>query len=262
MHCHYSKGLVRLAIRTVIATGIVSGALNIYGQEAVATVSHVTSSDAYYRKPNEWNSTVWSQSQGQVSLNIASLGFVEFNRVQVANVGTIDLSEFSDDGLMYDVNLIGGSAGIVRPSYDPFKFAATIGGLAPQFENIMHSSPGIPDMLWMGLTPDSDWKHGNDFEAGMTAQFVWGRKARYPVTIRLPMYVAASDEQYFLGPHYGYISAGINLRVPLRFISTRYGRWTAGGNADFCYYGTTTSEFVRSIGLQIPKVAAVFSVEL
>ena len=281
MYYNYSESFIRLAIRTVIAASVISGALSVRGQEALAgapaivisksirTAGHTVSVGAYHGAHSQWNSTFWDHA----SLETASFGFFGFNRVEPAGgpgtPGAIGLPDLWDGDQMHQFNLVGAYPNITGPSYDPFKtfyggngFAASMTGLVSRFDDVMRGGAGTPDTVWIGLTPDTDWKHGNDFEAGMTAQFVCGGKTRYPVTIRLPVYVAMSDEQYFMGPHYGYISAGINLRVPLRFISSRYGRWSAGTSADFCYYGTTTTEFVKSIGLQIPKVAAAFSVDL
>jgi hypothetical protein len=74
--------------------------------------------------------------------------------------------------------------------------------------------------------------------------------------------MAIGDEQYLFGQRFGYISAGVNVRVPLVFLPSRYGKWTAGSSADLCYYGTTAAEFVHAVGPQLPKLAAVFTVEL
>src|SRR6185369_14678715 len=199
----------------------------------------------------------------------ASLDFLGVGHAgNTSNAGdsaTIDIPGLGNGWQTPELSLIGANFSTVPPSSDASKtfssgneFAAATSGPAPRFDNVMRGGPAVPDTVWMGLTPNTDWKHGNNFEAGLTAQFVCGKKTQYPVTVRLPVYMAVNDEQYFLGPHCGYISAGINLRAPLRFISNRFGKWSVGGSADFCYYGTTTTEFVRSIGLQIPKVVAAF----
>ena len=153
--------------------------------------------------------------------------------------------------------------------YDPFKtfegngFTATSFGWLPQLNNVLRGGPGsYPDALWMGTTADTEWtKQGSNFEASMTAQFIWSKQTRYPVTVTFPAYMQFGDEQYLLGPRYGYVTAGINLRMPLSFIPSRYGRWSAGSSADLCYYGENMREFVKSIGPQVPRMALALNVD-
>jgi hypothetical protein len=141
---------------------------------------------------------------------------------------------------------------------------------AVQFGTSLH-----PDSLLRGGTtvrtpPASAWitgDYGEDkgrsyLEAGISTAFVLRKNSRYPLMVTIPLSTAMGDEEYFLGPHFAYISSGVNVRMPLSFIPSRYGKWTAGSNAELCYFGTTTAELTRSVGLQLPKIIAVFSIEL
>jgi hypothetical protein len=158
---------------------------------------------------------------------------------------------------------------IVGTFYDPIKtfanpnqFATNPLGIPVLLDAILRDgdvAPPSPVCGW--ITGDyGDEKGRNYLEGGMSAQFVFLKKARYPLTLKLPASMAAGDEEYRFGPSFEYIMTGINLGVPLSFIPTRYGRWTAGSTAELCYYGTTQAEFVRAIGLHMPKVGVAFAV--
>jgi hypothetical protein len=113
-----------------------------------------------------------------------------------------------------------------------------------------------------GVGGNMDTSGANHFEASVAPHWVFCRDSRYPVTVTLPTQVTAREDPYYFGHHYGWIAAGVNVRVPLSFIPRQYGKWSASTSADLCYYGTTTSEFVNSIGLQIPKVGVALTLEL
>jgi hypothetical protein len=116
--------------------------------------------------------------------------------------------------------------------------------------------------VWIDPATESyDKNGGNRFEMGMAAEFVFCRQSRYPVTITLPVNMAYNDDPYYMSHHFGYVSGGVKVRVPLSFVPDRYGKWTAGTSADVCYFGSTRSEFVQSINLQMPKIGAAFSLE-
>jgi hypothetical protein len=104
-------------------------------------------------------------------------------------------------------------------------------------------------------------KGRNYLEGGMSAEFLFCKNSRYPLIVTIPVSMAMGDEEYWFGPHFDYITAGVNVRVPLSFIPTRYGRWTAGSSADLCYYGTTATEFAKPMGLPSSKIGATLSVD-
>jgi hypothetical protein len=116
----------------------------------------------------------------------------------------------------------------------------------------------VPD----GVGGNMDTSGANHFEASLAPHWVFCRNSRYPVTVTLPTQVTVADDPYYFGHHFGWVAAGVNVRVPLSFIPRQYGKWSATTSADFCYYGTTTTEFANSIGMQIPKRGAALSLDL
>jgi hypothetical protein len=101
---------------------------------------------------------------------------------------------------------------------------------------------------------------GNHFEAaGEVARWVFAKQSRYPITVTLPVNLELADDLYWFGHQNGWISSGVSVRIPLSFIPTRYGKWSAASSADICYYGSTKTEFVNSVQPQVPKVAAAIT---
>jgi hypothetical protein len=123
-------------------------------------------------------------------------------------------------------------------------------------------SPVRPASIWASMVENYNGNGGRHFEMGMSAQFVFRRHSRYPVTVTLPANVLVGDDPYYISHQFGYISSGVNVRIPLPFIPSRYGKWSAQTSADVCYYGSTAAEFVNTINLQMPKVGAALRVEL
>ena len=107
-----------------------------------------------------------------------------------------------------------------------------------------------------------DVSGASHYGATFAPRWILNRNSRYPVTVTLPAQVMLGEDPYWFGHSYGWISAGLNVRVPLSFIPSRYGKWSAGASADLCYYGTTMGEFAKSLGLQMPKLGAALSLEL
>jgi hypothetical protein len=50
--------------------------------------------------------------------------------------------------------------------------------------------------------------------------------------------------------------------APAPALSRSSWEWSAGTNADLSQYETTASEFMNSIGIQVPEVGATFNIEL
>jgi hypothetical protein len=122
-------------------------------------------------------------------------------------------------------------------------------------------SEAHPSPLQLWLNGDYGQDKGNYLEGGISASFVLGKNARYPLILTIPANAAVGDAEYCFGPSFGYVTTGINVRMPVSFIPSRYGKWMAASSADLCYYGTSAGEFVRSIGLHIPKIGAALSVD-
>src|SRR6266404_44756 len=158
----------------------------------------------------------------------------------------------------------------VETSYDPIKtfndpntLAATLFAMQGRLDGMLRVGSAVsPSPVCMWINGDYGEQKGRNYlEGGMSTQFEFRKNARYPLIVTIPASMAAGEEEYAFGPAFGYVTAGVSVRVPLSFIPSRYGQWTAGSSADLCYYGTTTSEFLKSVGLGIPKIAAAFSVD-
>jgi len=152
----------------------------------------------------------------------------------------------------------GQTTGVSIQSNEP---AITGNNLLPSLWNVFRGDP-TDRPLPPGVGSHLDTRGANHFEASVTPYWVLGKKSRYPVTVSLSADATIADDPYYLGHHYGWISAGVSARVPLSFLPSRFGKWSAGTSADLCYYGTTTDEFAKSVGLQMPKLGAAFSLEL
>jgi hypothetical protein len=151
----------------------------------------------------------------------------------------------------------------VKTFNDPNGFAAAQFDLPVRLDTMLRGGPAVPPppvCVWIN-GDYGEVKGRNYLEGGMSAEFVFRKNARYPLIITIPTTMAVGDEEYWFGPHFGYITAGVNVRVPLSFIPSRYGRWTAGSSADLCYYETTATQFLKSIGVPSSKIAATLSVD-
>jgi len=113
-----------------------------------------------------------------------------------------------------------------------------------------------------GVGGTLDINGANHFDGTVAPHWIFFRQSRCPVTVTLPLQMTVHEDPYYFGHHFGWVGTGVNVRVPLSFIPRQYGKWSAGTGADFCYYGTTTTEFVNSIVWQVPKLSAAFSLEL
>ncbi len=156
------------------------------------------------------------------------------------------------------------------PTDDPVRtfngldeFAAVQFGTSLRADSVLRGGAIVqppPASAWISGDYGED-KGRNYLEAGISTAFLLRKNSRCPLMVTIPVSTAMGDEEYFLGPRFAYVSSGVNIRIPLSFIPSRYGKWTAGSNAEFCYFGTATAELARSIGLQLPKITAVFSIE-
>ncbi len=79
--------------------------------------------------------------------------------------------------------------------------------------------------------PNSDL--GWYYEVGIAPGYSFFKGEAYPLTFTVPLTVGLGPESYN-GETYGFFSAGINMAVPLTFIPSGYGNWTA--TAGFTYW--------------------------
>jgi hypothetical protein len=147
----------------------------------------------------------------------------------------------------------------------PNEPAITGNDLFPPLQDIFRT--GFPGDFKARLVPGAggsalDITAANHFEASVAPRWVLRKQSRYPITVALPAQVLVQEDPYYFGHSYGWMAAGVNVRVPLSFIPKQYGKWSATTSADLCYYGTTTAEFQKSIGPQLPRLGAALTLEL
>ncbi len=131
------------------------------------------------------------------------------------------------------------------------------------FFDVLRAGPGDPmGRLIPGVgNSNMDVNGANHFDGTVAPRWIFCRQSRYPVTVTLPMQMTLHEDPYYFGHQFGWIAAGANIRVPLSFIPRQYGNWSAATSADLCYYGTTKSEFMNSVGLQVPRLGASFGLQ-
>ncbi|HJT79964.1 MAG TPA: hypothetical protein VJ719_02110 [Chthoniobacterales bacterium] len=128
----------------------------------------------------------------------------------------------------------------------------------PDTFGIVIGRPAPPGAV--GSTLDvTDASH---YEATFAPRWIFNTKSQYPITVTLPTQVTLGEDPYWFGHSYGWIATGLNVRIPLSFIPSRYGKWSAGTSVELCYYGTTMTEFANSVRPQIPKLGAVLTLDL
>jgi hypothetical protein len=153
----------------------------------------------------------------------------------------------------------------IKTFNDPNEFAAPQFGMPVRFDTMpmLRGVSALPPLrLCAWITGDNGEDKGRSYlQGGTNVQFVFCRDARYPLIVTIPVCMAVGEEEYWFGPHFGYITTGLNVQVPLSFIPSRYGRWSAASRADVCYYGTTVTEFRNSFGPQISKITGALSVD-
>jgi len=150
----------------------------------------------------------------------------------------------------------------VKTFNDPNGLAAAQFGMPARLETMVRAGPAessSPVCAWIN-GDYGEVKGRNYLEGGMSAEFVLGKNAHYPLIVTIPASMAIGDEEYWFGPRFGYVTTGVSVRVPLSFIPSHYGRWTLGSSGDVSYYGTRATEFAKSISVPSSKIAATVSV--
>jgi hypothetical protein len=144
----------------------------------------------------------------------------------------------------------------------PNESAISDSALFSPFELLRTGIPGDPvGRPTPGVGGTMDINGANHFDATVAPHWTLCRQSRYPVTVKLPIQVTVHEDPYYFGHDFGWFATGANISVPLSFIPRQFGKWSAGTSAELCYYGTTKTEFMNSIGLQIPKLGAAFSLQ-
>ena len=83
-------------------------------------------------------------------------------------------------------------------------------------------------------------KLGQYYEVGIAPSFTFMKTSKYPVTLTLPVTLGLGSNGFY-GTGFGYASAGGNVSVPLAFIPSSFGSWTANAGGTYYYLGTNTA---------------------
>lgn len=79
-------------------------------------------------------------------------------------------------------------------------------------------------------------KLGQYYEIGIAPGYTFLKDSKYPITFTAPVTVGLGSSGFY-GTGFGYFSAGGTFSVPLAFIPSCYGSWTASAGGTYYYVG-------------------------
>jgi hypothetical protein len=83
-------------------------------------------------------------------------------------------------------------------------------------------------------------KLGQYYEPGIAPSFTFMKSSKYPLTLTIPVQAGFGSDGFY-GTGFGYFSAGGNFSVPLAFIPSSFGSWTANAGGTYYYLGKNTA---------------------
>lgn len=86
------------------------------------------------------------------------------------------------------------------------------------------------------------------YEVGVAPSYTVASKSTYPVTFTVPVTAGFGSHHFYAGNGFGYVSTGLNASVPLAFIPSGYGTWTATAGYTYYYLGTNASNITDAEG--------------
>jgi hypothetical protein len=86
-------------------------------------------------------------------------------------------------------------------------------------------------------------KDGWYYEVGIAPSYTALKGSAYPITLTAPITAGFGDANFYAGNTFGFFSSGLNVSVPLAFIPTCFGTWTANAGYTYYYLGNTAAEF-------------------
>ena len=103
-----------------------------------------------------------------------------------------------------------------------------------------------PHFLWfmpVGNESNPDTEQGHHFELGVKPGGTIGKNSAYPVSVSLPAVLGVGDKHYYAGRHFGFVSAGVTVSMPLAFVPKGLGDWSLSGSALYYRLGSAPAEF-------------------
>jgi len=111
--------------------------------------------------------------------------------------------------------------------------------LNPHFTYLQELT-GNPNGGHVGLGLAGGNKLGQYYELGIAPSFTFLKSSKYPLTLTIPATVGLGSNGFY-GTGFGYFSTGATLSVPLAFIPSSFGSWTASAGGTYYYLGTNTA---------------------
>lgn len=88
---------------------------------------------------------------------------------------------------------------------------------------------------------------GQYYEIGIAPSFTFMKSSKYPLTLTIPATVGLGSNGFY-GTGFGYFSTGANISVPLAFIPSSFGSWTANAGGTYYYLGKNTAKVNSQYG--------------
>jgi hypothetical protein len=111
--------------------------------------------------------------------------------------------------------------------------------LHPHFTYLQELT-GNPNGGHVGLGLAGGSKLGQYYEVGIAPAFTFMKDSKYAPTLTIPV-TGGFGSNGFYGTGFGYFSAGATISVPLAFIPSGFGSWTANFGGTYYYLGTSLS---------------------
>jgi hypothetical protein len=123
-------------------------------------------------------------------------------------------------------------------SYDDTDLLGTF-ALHPHFTFLQELTGDAFGNGHVGLGLDGSNK-GQYYEVGIAPAFTFMKDSKYAPTLTIPV-TGGFGSGGFYGTGFGYASAGLTVSVPLAFIPSGFGSWTANFGGTYYYLGTSLS---------------------
>ncbi len=84
------------------------------------------------------------------------------------------------------------------------------------------------------------------YEVGIAPSYTISPKSSYPIVLTAPITAGFGSHHFYAGNGFGYASGGLTAAVPLAFIPSGYGTWTATAGATYYYLGTNAADLTAT----------------
>jgi len=117
---------------------------------------------------------------------------------------------------------------------------------------------------------ETDGKAGSGSDEGVYIElgieptvYSFNSDSAYPVAISVPVKVGLGFSDFYEDDEtLGFVSAGLKLSVPLAFIPSSYGSWSAYSSVTYYFYGDGVDDFNKLAGDGDDDIVAAFGVSM